>query len=267
VGFDQLRRGPARGRRGLPQAQGVLKKEGLATSVGDEGGFAPNLKNNEGGPRARGRPRTAAGYKPGDDRSCSRSTSPRASSTTRTAPTAGTARTLDAAELVALLRRPGAPRVPALSIEDGAAEDDWDGWKLLTERSAARCSSSATTSSSPTPSASRAASSEGSPTRSSSSSTRSAPSPRRSRPSIAHRARATPASCRTARARPRTPSSPTSPSPPTPARSRPARLPRRARREVQPAPAHRGRARRRRHDGRRPRPDPLRERAPGLPPR
>ena len=66
-------------------------------------------------------------------------------------------------------------RYPIVSIEDGMAEDDWDGWRALTERARRRaCSSSATTCSSPTPSGSPRASSAASRTRCSSRSTRSA---------------------------------------------------------------------------------------------
>ena len=98
---------------------------------------------------------------------------------------------------------------PILSIEDGCAEGDWRGWKLLTQALGGRCSWSATTSSSPTRRSWPAASPRASATRCWSSSTRSAPSPRRSTRSPWRRRPATAASSRTAPARPRTRPSPT----------------------------------------------------------
>jgi enolase len=111
----------------------VLKGQGLATAVGDEGGFAPNLRSNEDALKLIVDAIKQAGYEPGRDVAIA--LDPAASEfyadgkyTLR-----GEGRTLDAAALVALYAE-WCARYPIVSIEDGMAEDDWDGWRLLTDR-------------------------------------------------------------------------------------------------------------------------------------
>jgi enolase len=111
----------------------VLKGQGLATAVGDEGGFAPNLRSNEDALRLIVDAIRQAGYEPGRDVAIA--LDPAASEFYEDGKYAlkGEGRTLDAAALVALYADWTA-RYPIVSIEDGMAEDDWDGWRLLTDR-------------------------------------------------------------------------------------------------------------------------------------
>ena len=113
--------------------KGVLKKQKLATGVGDEGGFAPNLTSNEEALGLIVDAITAAGYRPGDDVAIA--LDPAASEFFNDGKynLAGEGRTLSAVELVALYEG-WISRYPIISIEDGMAEDDWAGWKLLTDR-------------------------------------------------------------------------------------------------------------------------------------
>ena len=114
--------------------KGTLHERGLATAVGDEGGFAPDLASNEealkmliAGHRGGRLPRPAR-------TSRSRSTRPRARST-RTARTCSTARAArSSADELAAYWADLAGRYPIVSLEDGMAEEDWDGWATLTER-------------------------------------------------------------------------------------------------------------------------------------
>ncbi len=111
----------------------VLKKKGYATSVGDEGGFAPNLRSNEEAIETILEAVTQAGYKPGID--CLLALDPAASEFYD-----GKAyvfkksdkRKLNADQMVAYWKS-WADQYPIISIEDGMAENDWAGWKTLTE--------------------------------------------------------------------------------------------------------------------------------------
>ncbi len=111
----------------------VLAAEGLSTAVGDEGGFAPDLPDNEAAVRTIVRAIEEAGYTPGAD--CAIALDPAASEFHEGGQyhLAGEGRRLSAEEMVdyyaALL-----DRYPIISIEDGLAEDDWEGWALLTRR-------------------------------------------------------------------------------------------------------------------------------------
>ena len=113
----------------------ILKSRGLATSVGDEGGFAPNLKTNEEPLAYIVEACEKAGYKPGTDILFAMDP---ASTEFYNAETgkyvlAGEGRELTSDEMVdyweALVNK-----YPIVSIEDGMAEEDWDGWKKLTDR-------------------------------------------------------------------------------------------------------------------------------------
>jgi len=112
----------------------VLKKQGLSTAVGDEGGFAPNLGSNEDALKVLVEAIGAAGYRPGEQ--VALALDPAASEF------------FDGSAYVLAgeggRRLPGAgmvdyyadlcARYPIVSIEDGLAENDWDGWKALSVR-------------------------------------------------------------------------------------------------------------------------------------
>ncbi len=111
--------------------KGVLKAQGLATGVGDEGGFAPDLRSNEDAMKLIVEAIKKAGYEPGKDVAVA--LDPAASEFYKDGKynLKGEGRSLDAAALVDLYRE-WSGRYPIVSIEDGMAEDDWDGWKHLT---------------------------------------------------------------------------------------------------------------------------------------
>jgi enolase len=108
-----------------------LHAEGLSTSIGDEGGFAPNLASNEHAVIALVRAIEEAGLEPGDDVAIA--LDPAATEFYRDGQydLAGEGRKLSAEELVAYWADL-CDRYPIVSIEDGLAEDDWDGWAALT---------------------------------------------------------------------------------------------------------------------------------------
>jgi enolase len=111
----------------------ILLDRGLATGLGDEGGFAPELESNEEALQLLVEAIGKAGYKPGEDVSIA--LDPAASEFYKDGRyvLAGENRTLDATGL-ADLYADWVERYPIISIEDGMAEDDWEGWGLLTER-------------------------------------------------------------------------------------------------------------------------------------
>ncbi len=114
--------------------KGVLKKKGYSTNVGDEGGFAPNIKSNVEAIETVLMAIEAAGYKAGED--------------IMIAMDAAVSELYDAETGMYIFKKSGGEKMstndlvsfwtdwsnkyPILSIEDGLAEDDWDGWKALT---------------------------------------------------------------------------------------------------------------------------------------
>ena len=115
--------------------KGVLKSSGYSTGVGDEGGFAPNLKTNEEPLQLIMEAIEAAGYKPGTDfmLAMDPATTELYDAEKGTYNLEGEGRVLTSDEMVeywaALVEK-----YPIISIEDGLAEDDWDGWVKLTQR-------------------------------------------------------------------------------------------------------------------------------------
>jgi len=109
----------------------ALHDAGHNTNVGDEGGFAPNLKSADEALGFIARAIEKSGYRPGED--ISLALDPAASEFYKDGRyvLAGEGKTLDAAGMVDYLGDLAA-RYPILSIEDGLAEDDWDGWKHMT---------------------------------------------------------------------------------------------------------------------------------------
>lgn len=114
----------------------VLKKAGYSTNVGDEGGFAPNLKSNEEAVQVILQAIEKAGYKPGEDIYIALDPA----SSEYYLPDENvyhmkwsTGDKLTPVEMVDYFDN-WVKKYPILSIEDGMAEDDWDGWKLMTEK-------------------------------------------------------------------------------------------------------------------------------------
>ncbi len=110
-----------------------LKDKGYATNVGDEGGFAPNLANADDSLGFIMKAIEAAGYKPGDDIALALDSASSEFYKGGLYKLEGEGKTLDAAGMVDFYADLCA-RYPIISIEDGMAEDDWAGWKLLTDR-------------------------------------------------------------------------------------------------------------------------------------
>jgi enolase len=115
--------------------RGVLKGKGYNTAVGDEGGFAPNLGSNEEALQVIVEAIKKAGFKPGDDFRIAMD--PAASEfyeeETGLYNLASEGRKLTSAEMVEYYAELVA-KYPIISIEDGLAEEDWDGFKLMTEK-------------------------------------------------------------------------------------------------------------------------------------
>jgi enolase len=110
----------------------LLHERGLSTAVGDEGGFAPDLATNEDAVKVLVEAIDAAGYVPGDDIAIA--LDPAMSEVYRDGRyhLTGERKVLDADELVDYWSRL-VSTYPIVSIEDGMAEDDWEGWSALTE--------------------------------------------------------------------------------------------------------------------------------------
>lgn len=113
----------------------VLKDKGYSTNVGDEGGFAPNLKSNEEAITVVLQAIEKAGYKPGEDIYIA--LDPAASEYYLPEENVyhlhkSSGEKLSPSQMVDFWKD-WANRFPILSIEDGMAEDDWDGWRLLTQ--------------------------------------------------------------------------------------------------------------------------------------
>jgi len=113
----------------------VLQERGLATGVGDEGGFAPDLESNEAALQLIVDACMQAGYSPGEQIrfALDPATTEIYDEGRGVYVLAGEGRELTSAEMVEFWAGL-VERYPIISIEDGMAEEDWDGWKLLTDR-------------------------------------------------------------------------------------------------------------------------------------
>ena len=119
----------------------VLKKKGYSTNVGDEGGFAPDIQSNEEAIETVLQAIDAAGYKAGDQIAIAMD----AASTEMFDEAKGTykfykssGKTITSDEMVAYWTE-WVNKYPIVSIEDGMAEDDWTGWKKLTDAIGSKC--------------------------------------------------------------------------------------------------------------------------------
>ncbi len=112
----------------------VLKKRGYNTAVGDEGGFAPNLKSNEEALEVIMEAIKAAGYKPGEDVLLALDVAASELFVDGKYNLANEAQPIKTAAELADFYADLVDRYPIISIEDGMAENDWDGWKILTDK-------------------------------------------------------------------------------------------------------------------------------------
>jgi len=111
----------------------ILKGEGLSTAVGDEGGFAPNLKSNEEALEYIINAIEAAGYRPGKDIGITLDAAASEFYKDGKYIFASEGRELSARELIDYYEKL-VEKYPLYSIEDGLAEDDWDSWEIMTQQ-------------------------------------------------------------------------------------------------------------------------------------
>ncbi|MBK9275715.1 MAG: phosphopyruvate hydratase [Flavobacteriales bacterium] len=134
VGATSFAQGLRMGAEVFHHLKAVLKARGLATNVGDEGGFAPDLPSNEEALKVVMQAIEKAGYRPGEDivlaLDCASTEFYDAKKKRYVLESTGDSLTSD--EMVAFWKD-WCKRYPIVSIEDGMAEDDWAGWKKLTE--------------------------------------------------------------------------------------------------------------------------------------
>ena len=119
----------------------VLKGRNMSTNVGDEGGFAPNLASNDEAIQVVCQAIEKAGYRPGEDIFIGLDAAASEYYNTETGLYEmrwSTGDKYTATEMVDFWKR-WVDQYPVISIEDGMAEDDWDGWKLLTDAIGDRC--------------------------------------------------------------------------------------------------------------------------------
>ena len=134
VGASSFREGLRMGVEVFHQLKSVLQGMNMSTNVGDEGGFAPNLASNDAAIESVLQAIEKAGYKPGEDFQIDldAASSELFDKTKNKYVLASTGDELSSSEMVDYWAN-WCKKYPIVSIEDGLHEDDWDGWKLLTE--------------------------------------------------------------------------------------------------------------------------------------
>jgi enolase len=133
VGAGSFRDGLRMGVEVFHALKRTLHDRGLATAVGDEGGFAPDLDSNEAALEALMEGIEAAGFRAGDDLAIALDPATSEVFENGSYVLEHEGRTLSSSELAAYWAEM-AERYPILSIEDGMDEEDWEGWRELTER-------------------------------------------------------------------------------------------------------------------------------------
>jgi enolase len=138
VGADSFREALRMGAEIFHTLKGALKKAGHNTNVGDEGGFAPNLPSAEAGLDFVMKAVEQAGYKPGKDVYLALDCAATEFFKNGKYDYEGEGKVRSIDEQVKYLAKL-AKDYPIISIEDGMAEDDWDGWKALTDLAGKTC--------------------------------------------------------------------------------------------------------------------------------
>jgi len=132
VGFDSFSEALRAGAEIFHALRSVLKGQGLSTAVGDEGGFAPDLKSNEEAIDTILEAINKAGYHAGEDVLLGLDVASSEFYDNGKYALVGEGKRLSSEQFVDFLAD-WTRRYPIISIEDGLAENDWDGWKLLSE--------------------------------------------------------------------------------------------------------------------------------------
>jgi enolase len=142
VGASSFHEGLRMGAEVFHALKKVLKERGLSTAVGDEGGFAPNLKGTEDAIESIMKAIEVAGYVPGEDVTigidCASSEYYKDGIYDYSVFEGATGKKRTADEQIAYLEEL-VNKYPIDSIEDGMSENDWDGWKKLTDRLGNKC--------------------------------------------------------------------------------------------------------------------------------
>ena len=135
VGADSVREAIRMGAEIFAALKKVLKDKNMITTVGDEGGFAPNLKTNEDAIKVILEATEKAGYKAGEDIKIAidAASSEFYDNDKKVYILEGEGKTMTSSEMVDYYAEL-CEKYPIISIEDGLAEDDWEGWKELTEK-------------------------------------------------------------------------------------------------------------------------------------
>ena len=138
VGAPDFREALRYGAEVFHALKSVLKGQGLSTSVGDEGGFAPDMPSNQAGIETILTAIEKAGFKAGDDIFIGMDVASSEFYKDGMYHLESEGRSIDAKGMIDLLD--GMVRdYPIITVEDGLAEDDWEGWAALTERLAKKC--------------------------------------------------------------------------------------------------------------------------------
>lgn len=133
LGFDSFGDALRAGTEIFHNLKKVLAAKGLSTAVGDEGGFAPDLKTNEEALQVIMTAIENAGYTPGEQVQIALDCAATEFFDSKTGLYKIDGKSIDAGGMVGLLEQ-WADKYPVCSIEDGCSEDDWDGWKKLTDK-------------------------------------------------------------------------------------------------------------------------------------
>jgi enolase len=138
LGFDSFHEGLRCGVEVFHSLKSVLGEKKLSTSIGDEGGFAPDLKTTQEAIELIVKAIEKAKYTPGDQVKLALDCAANELYDAKTRKYTLEGKKLDAAGMVEFLSGLVA-RYPICSVEDGCSEDDWDGWKLLTDAIGGKC--------------------------------------------------------------------------------------------------------------------------------
>jgi enolase 1/2/3 len=138
LGFDNFSDGLRAGVEVFHHLKKVLSEKGMSTAVGDEGGFAPNLDGSEDAIQVILTAIEQAGYKPGEQVHIALDCAATEFFDAATGTYSVEGQQYDAGGMVDLLAG-WVEKYPICSVEDGCSEDDWEGWKLLSDRLGDKC--------------------------------------------------------------------------------------------------------------------------------